>query len=464
MANPTPLSADSSASRAPLTTAQLINMAVGFLGLQFAWSIQMGQMSALYQKLGASDTQFSIFWMAGPITGILVQPIIGSLSDRTWCRLGRRRPFFLIGALLTGFTLILMPNVARVVPSIGAALVLAALLLWVLDASINTSMGPYRALIPDIAPPSQHATANAFIALTIGAGAVASFYLGGVDLYAGLARVLGEGSGFFRFLHSLAPSNTHLLFYIGALTVVAAIGYTVFTTREHPPEDMAAFRRKQAEAEGFGHWVGETWRSILHMPGEMAKLCVVQFFTWFPFFCLFIFFTVYVAENIYGATPNTPLYEEGTRWASLCFMVWNVACTVLALVLGRLADRIGKKVVHGFGLLTMAAAFSIFFLSRDPVMAMVGMGVLGIGWATTVSIPYALLAGVIPKGSEGVLMGTFNIFICIPQLVCAAIMGAVVDWAGSRPLAFAIAGVSSVIALVFLQFVREVRPARGAKP
>jgi maltose/moltooligosaccharide transporter len=449
--------------RPPLTTRQLINMAVGFLGLQFAWSIQMGQMSALYEKLGASDTQFSIFWMAGPITGILIQPIIGSLSDRTWTRLGRRRPFFLIGAILTGLTLMLMPNAARIMPTIGAALVLAALLLWVLDASINTSMGPYRAIIPDIAPPTQHATANSYIALTIGAGAVASFYLGGVDLYAGLARVLGQDSSPFRLLHSLAPSNTHLLFYIGALTVIVAILYTVFTTKEYPPEDMAAFRRMKAEAAGFGRWVGETWGSIVRMPGEMAKLCVVQFFTWFPFFCLFIFFTVYVAKNIFGAAPNTPRYEEGTRWASLCFMVWNVVCTLLALKLGTLADRIGKKLVHGFGLLTMAVAFLIFFFFRDPTLAMVGMGILGIGWATTVSIPYALLAGVIPKGNEGVLMGTFNIFICIPQLICAAIMGAIVDWTGSRPLVFLIAGISSIIALVILQTVREARPAAGAK-
>ena len=449
--------------RPPLTLGQLINMAVGFLGLQFAWSIQMGQMSALYQKLGASDTQFSIFWMAGPITGILVQPIIGSLSDRTWTRLGRRRPFFLVGAILTGVTLLLMPNVSRIMPTIGSALVLAALLLWVLDASINTSMGPYRAIIPDIAPPSQHATANSYIAFAIGAGAVASFYLGGVDIYAGLAKALGPDSGLFGFLHSLAPSNTHLLFYIGALTVLLAILYTVFATREYPPEDMEAFRRKKAEARGLGHWVGETWHSISHMPGEMAKLCVVQFFTWFPFFCLFIFFTVYVAENIFGAAPNTPRYEEGTRWASLCFMVWNVVCFVMSLILGALADRIGKKLIHGIGLLTMAVAFFIFFFTKDPTLAMVGMGVLGIGWATTVSMPYALLAGVIPKGSEGVLMGTFNIFICIPQLVCAAVMGLVVDWIGSRPVAFAIAGASALIALVILQAVRETRPAAGAK-
>lgn len=455
-----PQSAGAGVERPPLSTGQLINMAIGFLGLQFAWSIQMGQMSALYQRLGASDTQFSIFWMAGPITGILVQPIIGSLSDRTWTRLGRRRPFFLIGAILTGITLLLMPNAARLMPSIGAALVLAALLLWVLDASINTSMGPYRALIPDIAPPSQHATANSYIALTIGAGAVASFYLGGVDLYAWLAKTLGESSGLFQFLHSVAPSNTHLLFYIGAVTVLVAILYTVFKTKEYPPEDMDEFRRQKAESSGLGYWIRTTWGSIRNMPPDMAKLCVVQFFTWFPLFCLFIFFTVYVAENVFGAAPGTPRYEEGTRWASLCFMVWNVVCTVLALGLGALADRIGKKLVHSVGLLSMAAAFFLFFFTKDPTLAMVGMGIMGIGWATTVSIPYALLAGVIPKGNEGVLMGTFNIFICIPQLVCALIMGAIVDWAGSRPLAFAIAGASAIIAMILLQQVREAKGAR----
>jgi len=459
-----PQPAGAGVERPALSPGQLINMAIGFLGLQFAWSIQMGQMSPLYQKLGASDPQFSIFWMAGPITGILVQPIIGSLSDRTWTRLGRRRPFFLIGAVLTMLTLFLMPNVDRVMPTIPAALVLAALLLWVLDASINTSMGPYRALIPDIAPPRQHAIANSYIAFAIGLGAVASFYMGGVDLYGWLGRTFGETSGLFTTLHALAPSNTHLLFYVGALTVILAILYTVFNTREYPPEDMTAFLQKKAEAAGFGQWVTGTWKSIIHMPKEMAKLCLVQFFTWFPFFCLFIFFTVYVAENIYGgnAKTATALYEEGARWGSLCFMVWNVVCFVMSLVLGSLADRIGKKPVHSLGLLTMVAAFLIFYFTKSPTMAMVGMGILGIGWATTVSMPYALLAGIVPKSSEGVLMGTFNIFICIPQLICAAVMGAVVEAVGSRLIAFAIAGASSLIALILLQWVKEQRDTRKA--
>lgn len=457
--------------RPPLSSAQLTNMAIGFLGLQFAWQIQMSQMSPLYQKLGASDTEFSIFWMAGPITGILVQPIIGSLSDRTWTRLGRRRPFFLIGAILTALTLMLMPNSDRLMPAIPAALVLAAVLLWVLDASINTSMGPYRALIPDITPPSQHATANARIGIAIGAGAVLSAWIGGVDIYGWLGGGdPANASGFMKTLQSIAPTNTHLLFYLGAVTVLAAIGYTISTTKEYPPENMEAFRAAKARKAGFGYRVAETWKSILHMPKDMAKLCLVQFFTWFPFFCLFIFFSVYVAENIFGGLPGSKSadallntkYNEGIRWASLCFMVWNIVCSVASGIIGPLADRAGKKLIHGIGLATMALAFAIFVFAKTPLMAMIGMGVLGLGWATTVSLPYALLAGVIPKNSEGVLMGTFNIFICLPQLVCAATMGWIVDLAGNRSLAFIVAAVSAIIALLALQRVREERPA-GAR-
>lgn len=444
----------------PLSALQLANMAVGFLGIQFAWSIQMAQMSPIYKGLGANDSQFSVFWMAGPITGILVQPIIGSWSDRTWSRLGRRRPFFLAGAFLTAATLCLIPNVQALTASTSAALIMAALLLWVLDASINTSMGPYRALIPDIAPPSQHAMANAYIGFAIGAGAAASFWVGGVDAYSGLANLLGAESGLFRALHSIAPTNTHLLFYLGALTIVAAILYTVLTTREHPPEEPAAVRPSM----GFGRWFLETWQGILHMPREMAKLCLVQFFTWFGLFCLFIFFSVYVAENVFHATPGTPVYETGMRWASLSFLTWNIVCFAASFAVGWAADRLGRKPVHTLGLVCMTAAYLIFFFTRSPFMAMLGMGVLGIGWATTVTVPYAMLAGMVPKSSEGALMGAFNIFICLPQLLCAATMGFLVDAIGpaNRPVVFAVAGVCSVAAAFALQWVKEDRSARSA--
>lgn len=533
-----------SAGRPPLSVSQLVNMSVGFLGIQFAWTIQMSQMSPLYQKLGASDSQFSIFWMAGPITGILVQPIIGSLSDRTWTRIGRRRPFFLIGAVLTALTLVLMPNVTSLMPTIPSALLLAAVLLWVLDASINTSMGPYRALIPDIAPPSQHATANSCIGFAIGAGAVASALIGGLDV---VGKIAGgdpsKASGAAALLLAVAPTNTHLLFYIGALTVLLAVGYTVLTTREYPPDDMAAFKQKKADSAGFGMWISETWRSVVNMPKEMAKLCAVQFFTWFPLFVLFIFFSVYVAVNIYKPDRAAPdfssaaaealaarskghgweirradgkpftlavidarggavselrdlsildsggavvrklegqfggvsftasgdsalaayevrdmdVYEQGNRWGSLCYMVWNIVCFVASLAMGPLADRMGKKLMHTIGLATMTAAFGIFYFARTPGMAMAGMAVLGIGWATTVTMPYALLAGMVPKSSEGVLMGTFNIFICIPQLLCAGVMGWVVEVAGNRGVAFLVAAAFSLVALLLLQGVREKR-------
>lgn len=541
-----------SVARPPLSSRQMLDMAIGFLGLQFAWQIQMGQMSSLYKTMGASDTEFSIFWMAGPITGILVQPIIGSLSDRTWTRMGRRRPFFLIGAVLTAVVLLLMPNVTFFMPTLLSALVMAAALLWVLDASINTSMGPYRALIPDIAPPQQHATANAWIGWAIGLGAVASAQIGSLDIHRWLGGDKPElTSGFNRFILKIAPTNTHILFYVGAVTVLLAIGYTVLRVKEYPPEDMDAFRKAKANRVGFGRWVVDTWKSILHMPKDMAKLCLVQFFTWFPFFCLFIFFTVYVAENIYqpnskpmpyaaavqklnemegsatrvkwsvasadkgglvaltvqgkdggpvteiaptlkiasedavflklreqgksfdlAPTPGRPegkgytvcnedVYGEGNRWAQQCFMIWNVVCLFAAMIIGPLADRFGKKLMHSIGLLAMAAGFGIFFFSMNATAAMIGMGILGIGWATTVTMPYALLAGIIPKGSEGLLMGTFNIFICIPQLVCAATMGWIVDLLGNRPFAFAVAAVSALIAMLVLQAVKEEKPAKA---
>lgn len=428
---------------------QMFNMAVGFLGIQFAWAIQMGQMSGLYERLGATPEQVSWFWIAGPITGILVQPIIGNLSDHTWCRLGRRRPFFLIGAILASIVLLVMPN--------SPALWFAASLLWIMDASINISMEPFRALVADLAPENQRGTAYTFQSFAIGLGSVASFGIGGMMLLEWITkRFGGTGFSFVNFIKPICPTSMHALFYIGAVVFMAAILWTVSTTKEYPPDDIEDFMRKKAQRKPFLESFSETWKIILEMPANMRKLCLVHSLTWFAFFCMFIFFSPMVAQNIFGAAPNTPEYDRGIAWASLCYLALNMLCFISSPALGFLTKRFRKKSVHAVSLTLGAFALASMYFVKTPAAAMAAMAVVGIAWASTLSLPYAILSGTIPRERYGIFMGAFNIFICIPQIICSLFAGPIVAlMGGNKATALALGGVSMFLAVLSLKRVHE---------
>lgn len=426
---------------------QMFNMAVGFLGIQFAWAIQMGQMSAIYERLGASPQEVSWLWIAGPITGILVQPIIGNMSDHTWGRLGRRRPYFLVGAILASLVLVAMPN--------SPALWVAASLLWILDASINVSMEPFRALVADLAPEEQRGTAYTFQSFAIGLGSVLSFGIGGLMILEWLSRRGASGMAITAWMKTITPTSVHVLFYIGAVVFVVAILWTVSTTREYPPEDLEAFRKKGL-GRGFRGAFGETWKLILAMPGNMRRLCLVHSLTWFSFFCMFIFFSPMVAANIFKAAPGTSAYEKGIAWASLCYLALNLICFLSSPLIGLATRRFRKKTVHAVNLLLGGAAFASMFVAKSPAQAMAAMGVVGIAWASTLSLPYAILSTSIPRERYGVFMGAFNIFICLPQILCSLAMGPVVALVGGdKAVALLLAGISMVLAAIALKRVEE---------
>lgn len=417
-------------ARSRLGFWQLVNMCVGFMGIQFAWSIQMGQMSAIYERLGATPEQLSLFWIAGPVTGMIVQPIIGSLSDRTWGRLGRRRPYFLVGGLLASLALLAMPN--------SPALWVAASLLWILDASINVSMEPFRALVADVTPPEQRGTAYSFQSFAIGLGSVASFALGGLSIS-------------LPFL----PSPVHGLFYLGTVILLATICWTIATTREYPPEAPISPR------PGALSWLGDTIQSIHEMPDGMRRLAWVQVFTWFGFFCLFIYFSISVAHNVFHAAPRTPAYDQGIAWASFCFLAMNISCFVASAGLGFLAGFVRQKHLHTASLALGGAALIAMRFTTEARLTMALMAVMGICWAATLSIPYALLAGQIPPERYGVYMGTFNLFITLPQFVCSLGMGYLVARLGGNPaIALACGGASMLIAALAVQRVREPTPSK----
>lgn len=430
---------------------QLLNLSIGFLGIQFAWAIQMGQMSPILEKLGSNPQLLGLISCAGPVTGVLVQPIIGALSDKCGLSMGRRRPFLLLGAILTAVALFLMPS--------SSSLLMAAVLLWLLDASINTTQGPYRALVPDVVHKSQQATAYALMSLTIGLGSVAAFLI------------------------AFKIADIHQLFYLGASVMLVAMIWTSFTTPEPKPQTVIVDEGPQ---ENF---VVSTMKSIASMPKEGLKLCIAHTFTWFGLMCLFTFFSVFVPHHIFGAMdPKAPMYNQGVQWASLCYAVLNVVCFLFSAVIGKFCNLTSKKFVHSVGLLSMAAAFGyMFFLSTTgphaatdinmvpwmtlltqapaeffampAVQVAVAMGLIGVGWATTLSIPFALLSEHLPAGKEGVMMGVFNIFIAAPGVVSNLLVGYIVGLYGNNvAIAMVVGAASMLVSLLLLQGVKEAEP------
>lgn len=392
---------------------QIWNMSFGFLGIQFGWALQMANMSAIYQMLGADEATLPILWLAAPVTGLIVQPIVGYLSDRTWNRFGRRRPFFLIGALCASIALVFMPN--------SSTLWMAAGLLWILDASINVSMEPFRAFVADKLPQRQRGKGYAMQALFIGLGSV---------LASSLPFVLTNGFGVAGTAEAgQIPAAVHLAFYIGAAVFLAAVLWTVISTPEYPPEDLVAFERMKAESRGLAGFLRELVRGIAQMPATMRQLAVVQFFTWMALFCMWIYYTPAIARSVFGAVPNTPefaaLVAEAGQWTGVSFSVYNAVCFVFAFVLLWLAQRWSARAIHmvclaigGISLISIAAI-------GDKQMLLLAMVGVGIAWASILAMPYAILSNCLPAEKMGFYMGVFNFFIVLPQIVIAVGLGQV---------------------------------------
>jgi len=392
-----------------LTFWQIWNMSFGFFGIQFGWGLQMANMSAIYQYLGAKEDQIAWLWIAAPLTGLIVQPLVGYYSDRTWCGLGRRSPYFLVGAILSSLALIAMPN--------SSALWMAAGLLWILDASINITMEPFRAFVGDLLPKEQRKSGFAMQSLLIGAGAVLSSalpYL--LTNWFGVKSVAGEG---------VIPQTVRLAFYIGAVVFVLAVLYTVARTKEYPPDDLDAFRRMKAESAGLGNAFREIFQGIGSMPKGMRQLAVVQFFTWFALFCMWIYFVPAVATRIFGGAPGSEAYVRGNEWGGLCFSVYNGTAFVFAFALLALVRRFSARAIHRVCLLAGGMGLILVVILRQQEALLFSMLLVGVAWASILSMPYAMLSNAIPAEKMGFYMGVFNFFIVLPQILASAGLGLV---------------------------------------
>jgi len=382
---------------------QIWNMSFGFLGIQFGWGLQMANMSAIYEYLGAQPDEIPMLWLAAPLTGLLVQPLIGTMSDRTWGPLGRRRPYFLVGAILSSIALVLMPN--------SSALWMAAGLLWILDASINVSMEPFRAFVADLLPDDQRTEGFAMQSLFIGLGAVVASAL--PWLFTNVGGVASEPG------HAI-PLTVRFSFYVGAVAFLGAVLWTIASTKEYPPEDMEAFRQAKAQRTGLGGTLREIGEAIAEMPAAMRQLAPVQICTWFGLFCMWLYFPVAVARNVMGAPDESSrLYREGVEWAGLCFAMYSAVCFGFSFALPKIARALGRKTTHALCLLAGALGLLSVAFIHDKHWLLLSMTGVGIAWASILSMPYAMLSASLPAARTGVYMGIFNFFIVIPEILAS---------------------------------------------
>lgn len=401
------------------SSLQLLNFCIGFFGLQFAWQMRIILSGPLTESLGASPLLYGLIWLAGPVTGIVVQPIIGALSDNTFTRFGRRIPYLFFGALFGALGLILLPKSGFIAGLFGEghpawlALFIAAIFIWMIDGCVNAAQGPYRALVPDNIDKSQHALANSYLSFAIGLGSV---------IAAGAAPFLNK---FFHYQMSVDAQFT-----MAGVAFVLGMLWTCITFREvMPSKEVLAEKKLEAKKTSSKSFI-QNVKEFLSASPEVGKICTVQFFTWIGLMSLLIFFTQFVVHIIYQIPNTADLAQnvvdtfaqsqiDAQNFSSICFAAFNFVCFIIAIPIAKMAAEKGNKRVHAMSLFFMALSYLLMALLPHKVTVLAAMCLAGIGWASTLALPFAMLSKYIKEGTEGSAMGIFNIFISAPQvLVC----------------------------------------------
>ena len=404
-----------------LRKADIWNMSMGFLGIQMGFALQNANASRILQTFGADVEHLSWFWLVAPITGMIVQPIVGHYSDNTWTRLGRRRPYFLAGAVLASLGLILMPN-AGLFAAFIPALWVGAGMLMIMDASFNIAMEPFRALVADKLPSSQRTLGFSIQTVLIGIGAVVGSWL---------PYILAEGFGWGKTAgEGEIPLNLIISFVVGAAILLGSIVWTVITTSEYSPEELAEFDDKEGETivEEKPSLV-DIFKDFASMPETMKQLGLVQFFSWFALFSMWVFTTPAIAEHVFGVAKgdtSSPLFQEAGNWVGVIFGVYNGVSAVFAFFLPKIAAAVGRKKTHAISLILGGLGLVSIYFIQDKYWLLLSMIGIGIAWASILAMPYAILAGSIPAKKMGVYMGIFNFFITFPQIVNGIIGGPIV--------------------------------------
>jgi len=431
-----------------MTFWQIWNMSFGFFGIQFGFALQNGNASRILGIFGADVEHLSWFWLAAPLTGMIVQPIIGYYSDRTWTSLGRRRPYFLAGAILASGALMFMPN-ANLLVSLLPPLYVGAGILMVMDASFNVAMEPFRALVADLLPSDQRTLGFSIQTFLIGLGAVIGSWLPYIFAeFFGVSKDGGDGG---------VPDNVTLSFYVGAVTFLIAILVTVITTKEFPPDEYSKEDyKKEPSKKGLQQIISD----FAGMPKTMKQLGLVQFFSWFALFSMWVFSTPAIATHVYGLQPDdhtSGTYQDAANWVGIIFGVYNGVSAIYALLLPTIALRVGRKLTHAISLTAGGIGLISIYFIHDPGMLIVSMIGVGIAWASILAMPYAILAGSIPARKMGIYMGVFNFFITLPQIVNGVIGGPIVKYVyGSHAIySLVMAGVFLLLAAFCVRFVED---------
>lgn len=447
------MAAGNSASQASLmpkpkmSFAQIVNMSFGFLGIQFGFALQNSNASGILRNYGADVEHLSWFWLAAPLVGLIVQPIVGHYSDRTWNRLGRRRPYFLAGALLSSSALTLMPN-ANILGSFAPLVIIGAGFLMVMDACFNLAMEPFRALVADNLPDEQRTTGFSVQTFLIGVGAVIGSWLPAMLAAAGVNESAADG---------VVADNVKYAFYIGAAVFITSILWTVFTTREFAPADYEKYHGKNEES---GAGLGSIFTDLARMPKTMRQLGLVQFFSWFALFGMWVFTTDTIATHIFGLPiedRSSDLYRKAQSWTGVIFGVYNGVSAVYALLLPSIAKAIGRKKTHALSLVIGGIGLISIFFAPNKEFLIFSMACVGVAWASILAMPYVILSGSIPAGKMGVYMGIFNFFITIPQILNGILGGPMVkNIYGNQPVfAIVMAGVFMICAAVSVIYVYD---------
>jgi maltose/moltooligosaccharide transporter len=484
---------------------QLWNMSFGYLGIQFGFALQNANVSRIFETLGAKVEDIPILWIAGPITGLLVHPIIGHLSDKTWNRLGRRKPYFLAGAILASLSLLVMPN--------SPFLWVAAGMLWIMDGSINMCMQPFRAFIGDMLPEDQQTKGYAVQTFFIGISSVVASLMPYI-----LANWLGVEN---TAPAGQIPPSVRWSFYSGGVVFLLAVIWTIIRTKEYSPEEMAAFSAEKGEdlnesadlqintksynTQGLALFIGgliitglvymlklyaglyilsivlmvygvlqimsaaryakgntkgmvEIIHDMKNMPLIMKKLAWVQMLTWFGLFAMFIYCTQAVTSYHYNSTdPQSAIYNEGANWVGVLMAVYNGVAAIIAFLIPYVAKRLGRVLTHAIFLIIGGVSLASWYFFKDPKMLIISMTGIGIAWASLLTIPYAILAGSLPQKKMGIYMGIFNFFIVIPQIVASAILGLLVTSVFHHQSIYTIVlgGITMVAAGILMLFVKD---------
>ncbi len=443
------------------STAQLLCFCLGFFGLQFAWQMRLALSGPVTEGLGADPLIYGLISLAGPFSGMVVQPIIGALSDRTTSKFGRRRPYLLGGAILASLALWIFPNSGGIISAFSnatgvvlapvAGLILAGIMIWIIDACVNIAQGPYRALIPDVIPQEQHAIANSFLSFAIGLGSVVA---------AATPPVLSKFFG----INMPIPAQ----FLMAAIAFTGAMLVTCITVKEK----QHVIEKKETEENKKSFM--DSMKEFLTTSPEIVKICTVQLFTWIGTMCLLLYFTLFVVHNLYGVPDiikegvDPSIYEtaklQGTNFALICMALFNLVCFIISIPIGYLSTKFGNKKVHAIALVSMAIAYLLLTFAHTKAMVMFAMGLAGIGWASILSLPFAMLSKFIKAGSEGSVMGIFNIFIAGPQVIVCTLVAWIINHSISTSnlggyyhweYAFLIGAVVLLLSAISTMFVKE---------